>query len=809
MVDFHVCQAHIRWPLETLTFPFPRENTCDVGEGRERILELTEENAIYCGERWKSQKDGLGVCLFPSGDGYAGEWCLNQRHGWGFCIRAYGLKYEGSWSNNKQHGFGVQSQANDMRYMGQFCDGRKHGKGVLLQSNGLLYAGQWEMGEPVCRELLFQSFDTHSRKRAGGVSSDPAGASSSTLHRVHSDDDVSTGPFSKKCASWLSREGSQAQTQSPRLLLNALANAGAGADSDPSASSSSSSSTPIFDSRTNDHESEFPQEDGALILPHRRQSHSSNENPFAKQFKRVQKMSSVSSILDWSCFEVGYFLECCGVHSDICSSFMCHRIGGRALKSLISNANECLGDISIENPYVKRFLSIVIGMLFKIKRRCDAENTMGSHCPNLVNLKVNQISTKGLFLERRIGEGGYGRVYKGKYEFRAEAPTSSLGGSSASSQTSSHRASHHSAHTSTHDAGANSSQYHSSADKHARDGSIPVAVKVFRSRVSGASRLRRLQDGSVDFYARMQRQQKALVRDFFGELKILSQLRHPNITLLLGAVTFPLFCIVTEYVPCGSLFDLLHRHNRSLSLDQLVRIGKEIACALAYVHSKDILHCDLKSSNILLNEMGSVKICDFGLAASFDNEEGYWGTNLRRKPASEDGDVGSVLLGCVGTHQWMAPEVMRGEASTKASDVYSFGVILWEMMTRQIPYRDMALTHIVAWAGYGGMGPYERSTFIAKTVLSPGWANNGVQRQAAGVLPDETSVFFPYSINKHSAMDSLPPPLKALVMACLQQNPERRPSFYQLSKAFNSLHKSAVLDVEENLRCFFGLNCRV
>lgn len=817
MVDFHVCQAHARWPLESLTFPFPKGPSA-----RERILEITEDNGVYCGERWNSKKDGLGVCLFLNGDGYAGEWCLNQRHGWGFYIRAYGLKYEGSWSNNKQHGFGVQSQANDMRYIGQFCEGRKHGRGILLQSNGLLYAGQWQMGEPVSRELLFQSFDNHHKRGKGP--NELTNASSSTLQQVNSEEDLNSMPGNcsrNRSTSWVPRDGYMPANQSPRLLLNALANAGVCSQSERSASSSSSSSTPIFDSKTHDNdEGELYNEAAAAASGAaagggsnicNRHSSVANDNPFARQFKRVQRMSSVASILEWNSAEVGHFLDCCGVHSDISSAFVCHRIGGRALKSLISNADESLGDIGIENPYVKRFLIIIFGLLFKIKRRCDSDaHITGSLCPSLASLKVNQISTKGLFLERRIGEGGYGRVYKGKYEFRAElsAPTPFLSGSTGLSpsqassiqQTRCSQQSSHLSSTASHDMQATT---HIPSEC---DGGIPVAVKVFRSRTSGTARIKRLQGaGSVDVYARMQRQQKALIRDFFGELKILSELRHPNITLLLGAVTFPLFCIVTEYVPCGSLFDLLHRHNRSLSLDQLVRISKEIACALAYLHSKDILHCDLKSSNILLNEMGSVKICDFGLATSLADENGSL-RGFRGRANSPDSEEGAVLLGCVGTHQWMAPEVMRGEASTKASDVYSFGVILWEMMTRQIPYRDMALTHIVAWAGYGGMGPYERSTFFAKAALSPGWAGF---HGNAGALPDEPQSLFPggNSIYKHSAMESLPPPLKAVVMACLQPSPERRPTFHQLSKAFNSLHKSAVLDVEENLRSFFGLTC--
>jgi serine/threonine protein kinase len=94
--------------------------------------------------------------------------------------------------------------------------------------------------------------------------------------------------------------------------------------------------------------------------------------------------------------------------------------------------------------------------------------------------------------------------------------------------------------------------------------------------------------------------------------------------------------------------------------------------ALQYLHRKKILHCDLKSQNILLNEDWTVKICDFGLA--------------RYKEKFQKDNHGKI-----GTPHWMAPEILRGEKYEESADVYSFGVIVWEMLTGEIPYMGRSI----------------------------------------------------------------------------------------------------------------------
>jgi len=108
-----------------------------------------------------------------------------------------------------------------------------------------------------------------------------------------------------------------------------------------------------------------------------------------------------------------------------------------------------------------------------------------------------------------------------------------------------------------------------------------------------------------------------------------------------------------------------------------------MALAIQYLHTKNILHCDLKSQNILLTEDWQVKICDFGLA--------------RYKDKFKRDNHGKV-----GTPHWMAPEILRNEKYTEAADVYSFGVILWELVTCEIPHRGRSVPQIVGSVGYNG-----------------------------------------------------------------------------------------------------------
>lgn len=102
---------------------------------------------------------------------------------------------------------------------------------------------------------------------------------------------------------------------------------------------------------------------------------------------------------------------------------------------------------------------------------------------------------------------------------------------------------------------------------------------------------------------------------------------------------------------------------------------------MSYLHGKNVLHCDLKSSNVLIDENWNVKLCDFGLSRIKSNKKNKK-NNIR-----------------VGTPHWMAPEILKGDKYECESDVYSFGILLWEMLTCQIPYKNLTTGEIIALVG--------------------------------------------------------------------------------------------------------------
>ncbi|KAK9697259.1 hypothetical protein RND81_08G025500 [Saponaria officinalis] len=164
--------------------------------------------------------------------------------------------------------------------------------------------------------------------------------------------------------------------------------------------------------------------------------------------------------------------------------------------------------------------------------------------------------------------------------------------------------------------------------------------------------------------------------EFLREVRILSQLRHPNLVLLLG-VCPEIGCLVYEYMENGSLEEHIFRHNGRAPLPWFARfrIAFEVACGLAFLHSRKpepIVHRDLKPGNILLGRNYVSKISDVGLAKLiYDNV-----------PDSVTMFGNSLLA---GTLYYIDPEYQRTGTVRPKSDLYSFGMILLQLLTARHP----------------------------------------------------------------------------------------------------------------------------
>ena len=175
-----------------------------------------------------------------------------------------------------------------------------------------------------------------------------------------------------------------------------------------------------------------------------------------------------------------------------------------------------------------------------------------------------------------------------------------------------------------------------------------------------------LNDPSTRMTRVTSKQYAKLKADFIKEMRLLSKLRHPCITTVMGAVLSsgqePL--LVMELMDHGSLFDLLHNDSMVVEGDIVLQILRDVAQGLRFLHAAtpQVVHGDLKAQNILVDSKFRAKVADFGLSQKRD-------------------------VGAAGTPFWMAPELLNGTSTnTAASDVYSFGIILYEVYSRRIPY---------------------------------------------------------------------------------------------------------------------------
>mmetsp|Transcript_16077 Transcript_16077/g.24974 ORF Transcript_16077/g.24974 Transcript_16077/m.24974 type:complete len:174 (-) Transcript_16077:139-660(-) len=147
-----------------------------------------------------------------------------------------------------------------------------------------------------------------------------------------------------------------------------------------------------------------------------------------------------------------------------------------------------------------------------------------------------------------------------------------------------------------------------------------------------------------------------------------SILRHPNIAILMGVIpNIPDIYIVFEHVK-GSLYDLLHmqRNQVELSVVEKLCIARDAAIAFEYMHQLGIVHRDIKSHNILVDQDLHVKVCDFGLAKF-----------------TADLNKGSMQY--AGTPTYMAPELFQKRTYDQSVDTFAFGCLLWEIICRDIP----------------------------------------------------------------------------------------------------------------------------
>ncbi|XP_072993846.1 serine/threonine-protein kinase STY46-like isoform X1 [Typha latifolia] len=215
---------------------------------------------------------------------------------------------------------------------------------------------------------------------------------------------------------------------------------------------------------------------------------------------------------------------------------------------------------------------------------------------------------------------------------------------------------------------------------------------------------------------------KKLASGSYGDVKV----RHKNVVQFIGACTkTPSLCIVTEYMSGGSVYDYLHKKKRVFNLPTLLRVALDISKGMNFLHQNNIIHRDLKSANLLMDEKEVVKVADFGVA--------------RVKVQS------GIMTAETGTYRWMAPEVIEHRPYDQKADVFSFGVLMWELLTGKIPYEH--LTPLQAALGV-------------------------VQKRLRPTIPKNTH-----------------PKIAELLEKCWQHNPTQRPEFSEIIVTLQNIAK--------------------
>ncbi|KAF8098441.1 hypothetical protein N665_0266s0009 [Sinapis alba] len=253
---------------------------------------------------------------------------------------------------------------------------------------------------------------------------------------------------------------------------------------------------------------------------------------------------------------------------------------------------------------------------------------------------------------------------------------------------------------------------------------VPVAVKVMQPSRTAAVSIKHKEN-------------------FQKEVMYLSKIKHDSIVKFVGACIEPQMMIVTELLEGGNLQKLLWESRpNTLDLRMALSYALDISRAMEFLHSKGLIHRDLKPKNVLLtSDMTHVKLADFGL--------------VREETTS------CCMTSEAGTYRWMAPEVFGRDLRIgdtlhydHKADVYSFAIVLWELITNKLPF--CGIPHTIV--------PY----FVSQ--------------------------------NKRPSLVDIPGELVGIIASCWAEDSNARPEFKEITITLTNLLRAVCIDesIEES-----------
>jgi serine/threonine protein kinase len=193
-----------------------------------------------------------------------------------------------------------------------------------------------------------------------------------------------------------------------------------------------------------------------------------------------------------------------------------------------------------------------------------------------------------------------------------------------------------------------------------------------------------------DFQGRLALEEKTMVRQ---EAEVMEGLRSEYLVGFRGLCLDPRYCLVMEFCKGGTLRARLNQTSQTLNPVEQMRWAMQTSYGLYQLHSVNILHRDLKGENILLDKLNHAKVADFGLSI------------VKSSSASHSKSGGGGSRGGAGTLPWMAPELHDEKPNSRETDIYSLGVVLWEIVSRKLPYAGLTVGKMISKTVQGKRDP--------------------------------------------------------------------------------------------------------
>ncbi len=234
-------------------------------------------------------------------------------------------------------------------------------------------------------------------------------------------------------------------------------------------------------------------------------------------------------------------------------------------------------------------------------------------------------------------------------------------------------------------------------------------------------------------------------KSLFREIRLMQSLHSEYLAGLRGVCLKLRYCLAMEYCAGGSLRARLNQTTEAITLTEQMRWAMQISYGLYQLHRVNIVHRDLKSSNILLDSLNHAKVSDFGLS-------------LVKSLSTLQTDI---------YYPWMAPQLFHHQTHSKKTDMYSLGMILWEIISRKEPSPAQKKTAMVSMGISGTRETLpENCPELFRLMITACWNAHPKKRPTAGYVGDQFRAALksletvPAMVNSASDAEIKKPPAK-------------------------------------------------